>query len=386
MYFLFLLSYCLVLFTSVVRAVTMFTAIAMGWMSNRPSSVKNSLMVSLFFLLLINPLFLFDVGFQLSYTAVFSIVWLQPFFYNLWKPKFKIVNYFWQLLTVSFAAQIGILPLSLYYFHQFPGLFFVSSLVIIPFLGFILGGGIFIIILALLQILPQILADFYGLMIKLMNDFVAIIAQQEGFVFRNIAFPFLLMVMVYLFLIAIINWVYKKTKPNLAHLFFAIIFVQMVLIYEKIESQKTNEFIVFHQVRKSIFGNRKGNKMQVYYNSDSTNDKSKNIVEDYKLSFSNIEIQQNYTTRNILKINSKKILIIDSVGVYNDLEFIPETVILTQSPKINLERLIQIIDPKIIIADGSNFKSYVNLWKNTCKNNVIYFYNTSKKGTYQYRY
>ncbi len=371
---------------SVIRAVTMFTAIAIGWMSNRPSGVKNSLVVSLFFLLLINPLFLFDVGFQLSYTAVFSIVWIQPFFNDFWKPKFKIINYFWQLLTVSFAAQIGILPLSLYYFHQFPGLFFVSSLVIIPFLGIILGGGIVIIVLALLQILPQFLAGFYGLIIELMNNFVAIIAQQELFVFRNIAFSFLLMFVVYLFLGAIVQWIHKKTRPNLVYIFFTIIFIQMVLIYEKTESQKTNEFIVFHQVKKSIFGNRKGNNMQVYYNSDSTNDKSKNIVKDYKRSFSKLEIQQNYITKNVLKIDVKTVLIIDSIGVYNHLEFIPETVILTQSPKINLERLIQTINPKIIIADGSNFKSYVKLWQNTCKNNAIYFHNTSKKGAYQYRY
>ncbi len=371
---------------SVVRAVTMFTAIAIGWMSNRPSSVKNSLVVSLFFLLLINPLFLFDVGFQLSYTAVFFIVWLQPFFNNLWKPKFKIINYFWQLLTVSFAAQIGILPLSLYYFHQFPGLFFVSSLVIIPFLGFILGGGIFVIVLALLQILPQFLANFYGLIIELMNDFVAIIAQQEVFIFQNIAFSFLLMFVIYLFLIAITQWFYKKTKPNLAYVLVAIIFIQLALIYEEVESNKTNEFIVFHQVRKSIFGNREANKIQVYYNLDSTNVKSKNIVKDYNRSFSKLEIQQNYITKNVLKIDAKTILIIDSIGVYNDLKFIPETVILTQSPKINLERLIQVIKPKIIIADGSNYKSYVNLWQNTCKNNTIYFHNTSKKGAYQYRY
>jgi len=371
---------------SVVRAVTMFTAIAIGWMSNRPSSVKNSLVVSLFILLLINPLFLFDVGFQLSYTAVFSIVMIQPFFKDLWKPKYKIINYFWQLLTVSFAAQIGILPLSLYYFHQFPGLFFVSSLVIIPFLGFILGGGIFIIVLALLQILPQILADFYSLIIELMNNFVAIIAQQEVFIFQNISFSFLLMITVYLFLIAFVRWIYKKTKSNLVYIFFAIISIQLVLIYQKAEAQKTNEFVVFHQVKKSVFGIREGNKIQVYYNSDSTGFKSNNIVEDYKLGFSNLEIRQNFGIKNVLKINSKNVLIIDSTGVYNNLEFIPETVILTQSPKINLERLIQTIEPKIIIADGSNYKSYVNLWQNTCENKAVSFHNTSKNGAYPYRY
>lgn len=62
---------------SVIRAVTMFTSIAIGVTLNRPSGVKNSLVASLFFLLLGHPLFLFDVGFQLSYSAVFSIVWLD---------------------------------------------------------------------------------------------------------------------------------------------------------------------------------------------------------------------------------------------------------------------------------------------------------------------
>lgn len=371
---------------SVVRAVTMFTAVAIGWMSNRPSSVKNNLVVSLFFLLLINPLFLFDVGFQLSYTAVFSIVWLQPIFKKLWKPKFKVINYFWQLLTISFAAQIGILPLSLYYFHQFPSLFFISSLVIIPFLGFILGGGILIIILALLQILPQFLANFYGLIIESMNNFIAIIAQQEVFIFQNIPFSFLWMVVAYIFLITGMRLIYNKSKPNFMFFLMAIIFIQLLIIYKKSESNKNNEFIVFHQVKKSIFGNRKGNKMYIYNNLDSTNIRTNNIIKNYKLGFSNLDIQQNYITKNILKTDSKNILIIDSIGVYNNLELIPEMVILTQSPKINLERLIKLIQPKAIIADGSNYKSYVNLWEKTCKNNAIKFHNTSKKGAYQYHY
>ncbi|MDO9039361.1 MAG: ComEC/Rec2 family competence protein, partial [Lutibacter sp.] len=113
---------------SVVRAVAMFTAIAIGMYVNRPSSTFKTLVISMFFLLLFNPYYLFEVGFQLSYLAVFSIVWIQPKIYNLWKPKFLILDKLWQLLTVSSAAQIGVLPLSLYYFHQFPGLFFVSNL------------------------------------------------------------------------------------------------------------------------------------------------------------------------------------------------------------------------------------------------------------------
>ena len=70
----------------------MFTAIAIGLVSNRQFGIQNSLVISIFVLLLIHPLYLFNVGFQLSYTAVFSIVWLQPFFANFWKPKALITK------------------------------------------------------------------------------------------------------------------------------------------------------------------------------------------------------------------------------------------------------------------------------------------------------
>ncbi len=141
--FLWMYAFIAGLSASVVRAVTMFTAVAIGMFLNRPSNVYNTLVISMFFLLLLNPYFLFEVGFQLSYMAVFSIIWIQPKLYNLWTPKFWIFNKIWQLFTVSVAAQLGVLPLILYYFHQFPGLFFLSNLVIIPFFRVFTSSRIF---------------------------------------------------------------------------------------------------------------------------------------------------------------------------------------------------------------------------------------------------
>jgi competence protein ComEC len=78
----------------------------------------------------------------------------------------------------------------------------------------------------------------------------------------------------------------------------------------------------------------------------------------------------------------KKILCIDSLGIYNPKQK-PEVVVLTQSPKINLKRLISTIQPKQIIADGSNYKSYVKLWKATCEQEKIPFHATAEKGFYR---
>ena len=130
---------------SVVRAVCMFSFLAIGLQLKRKTSSLNSLFLSLFFLLLINPYYIFQVGFQLSYLAVFSIIIFQPIIYRLFSPGFKLIDYFWKLTSVSLAAQIGVIPLSIYYFHQFPGLFLITNLVVLPFLGLILIFGIAVI-------------------------------------------------------------------------------------------------------------------------------------------------------------------------------------------------------------------------------------------------
>ncbi|MEZ4969524.1 MAG: ComEC family competence protein [Flavobacteriaceae bacterium] len=124
---------------SILRATSMFTFVAYALYLNRPTNHFNILALSLFFiLLLLDPLLLFQVGFQLSYAAVFAIVWIYPLLQQLWNPPNWIIKKGWELVSVSIAAQLGVLPISLYYFHQFPGLFLVSSLLILTFLTFIL--------------------------------------------------------------------------------------------------------------------------------------------------------------------------------------------------------------------------------------------------------
>jgi competence protein ComEC len=202
---------------SVVRAVTMFTFLAIGLSFQRKNVVEFSLIASMFFLLIIKPMFLFDVGFQLSYLAVFGIIWVQPTLYKFWTPKLKIVNKFWQLFTVSIAAQAGILPLSLFYFHQFPGLFIASNLVVIPFLGAILIGGIVIILLSLINLLPQFLATIYGFVIAKMNNFVSWISDQEQFLFKDLSVSFLMMIASYLGIIFLVSFLMHRSSKKIIY-------------------------------------------------------------------------------------------------------------------------------------------------------------------------
>ena len=88
------------------------------------------------------------------------------------------------------------------------------------------------------------------------------------------------------------------------------------------------------------------------------------------------------TNKTLYKFKNEVILVVDSSGLYNFVSIKPSIVILKQSPKINLERLLKVLQPKIVIADASNYKSYVTKWKLTCLKNKTPFYSTMQKGAY----
>jgi competence protein ComEC len=379
--FLWMFAFVAGLSASVVRAVTMFTFLAIGLSFRRKNIIEFSLIASMFFLLIVKPMFLFDVGFQLSYLAVFGIIWVQPILYKFWNPKLKIVDKFWQLLTVSFAAQAGILPLSLYYFHQFPGLFWMSNLIIIPFLGAILIGGIVIIFLSLIGFLPQFLATIFGFVIAQMNNFVRWISLQEQFLFKDISLSFLMMIASYISIIFLVRFLMDSSLKKMIYFLISIVIFQSVFVFETYQNKSKTGFIVFHKSRSSVLGIRTGKDFLVYHNLDSLDIKKLNLITSYKIGEN---VHQHFKTQEtaIFKFKNEHILLIDSLGVYQLNKLINPIIVLQYSPKINLERLIITMQPKQIIADGSNFKSYVSRWKIVCEKEKIPFYYTGKNGAY----
>ncbi|WP_298782455.1 ComEC/Rec2 family competence protein [uncultured Polaribacter sp.] len=379
--FLWMFAFIAGLSASVVRAVTMFTFLAVGLSFQRKKIIEFSLIASMFFLLIVKPMFLFDVGFQLSYLAVFGIVWVQPKLYKFWQPKLKSLDKFWQLTTVSIAAQAGILPLSLYYFHQFPGLFIVSNLIIIPFLGAILIGGIVVITLSLFGVLPQVLATIYGFVISLMNSFVGWISNHEQFLFTEISMSFLKMLGLYILIIYVVRLFIKTSPKRLIYFLISIFICQSVFMLEKHYKKTKKEFIVFHKSKISIFGERKGGELLVHHNLDSLTIKKINLMTSYRIGENVNQVFKNNSS-SIFKFNNQPILLVDSLGVYQIKGLKKPIVVLQYSPKINLERLIRTIKPKEIIADASNYKSYVKSWKLICRKQKTPFHYTGENGAY----
>ncbi|RCW90313.1 ComEC/Rec2 family competence protein [Winogradskyella arenosi] len=365
---------------SVTRAVTMFSVISIAMHLKRRTNIYNTLVTSAFFTLLFQPNFLFAVGFQMSYLAVLGIVTLQPKLYALWIPKFYIPRKLWEIITVTIAAQLGVLPISLFYFHQFPGLFFISNLVVIPFLGLILGLGIFIIALALINLLIEEIVITYSFVIDSLNSFIAWVAQFESFLLKDISFSLFQLVWCYALLVSITQALRTYRYKWVVLSLILVIGGQSKALYQTLQSP-TESFIIFNQSRHTVIGNHKDQTLAVYHNLEPDQQRNHTTIRNYKVG-EGIKDVTFHKLQPVYQYNDKTLLVIDSLGVYNKLSFAPDYIVLRDSPRLNLNRLIDQLNPKLIIADASNYKTYVERWKLTCRHKKIPFHYTNEKGAF----
>ena len=367
---------------SVVRSVTMFSFVAIGIHLKRTVNIFHTLLVSMLLILLWKPSFLFDVGFQLSYLALFFILWLQPLLSNIWQPKNRIIQYIWDIVTVSTAAQIGAMPLSIYYFHQFPGLFFITNIIVLPLLGVIMIIGLIAIIIACFGIVPFVIAKPLEFLIEFLNSIIHWVATFEDFIIKNISFNKEMLVASYLVIIFSVIWFKKKEFNTLILTLISIVSLQCVFIYTKFKTENAHELIVFNAKKHSIITERKNDLVTVYSNDSILENIDNNLAIQSYLIGNFCKIEEKKNIGNLFYFKNKKILIIDSSSVYLE-KTKPDILIVINSPKINLLRVFESWKPEQVVIDGSNYKSYARLWEATCRKEKIPFHNTNEKGFYK---
>jgi competence protein ComEC len=127
---------------SVFRAAFMFSLLTMGNVLSRRSKGLNTLSATAVCMLVVEPRWLQDIGFLLSFTAVAGIMLFYPRLDKAWQPRSRVLAYVWKMSAVSIAAQIGTLPVTLYCFNSFPLWFLPANLLIIPISTLCLLGGL----------------------------------------------------------------------------------------------------------------------------------------------------------------------------------------------------------------------------------------------------
>lgn len=364
---------------SITRAVTMFSFIAFAHTFKRESSSLNMLFLSAVALLIYDPCYIYHIGFQLSYAAVFSIITLYPIlnrqlYFKYWLPR-KI----WGICCVTLTAQLGVFPLSLFYFHQIPGLFLLSNLLLIPFIFLVLTACIFCISWSFIAPIPEFARVVFEYIIEAVLNFVHFIASQNQFIIERVYFSQSMLYFSLISLLLLVFYVYQRKWRYLWLLSLSLLIVEGLYISEIYSLRKQERFYIFYQNKKNILG-LQTNKQFTFITTDSLLLKP----------FEGLLIQDNLkqvnfktTIKNYYNVFHKSIFIIDSTAVYNIEELNSvDYLVLMNSPQVNLERVVDKLKPKYIIADGSNYYSYLKRWEKTAIKKKIPFHHTGKKGTF----
>ena len=233
---------------SVSRAAVMFVFVVFGKAIDRDSNIFNTLAISAFLLLVYDPMMLMQVGFQLSYLAVIGIVIIHPILFNLKTFENRFWDWVWSISCVSMAAQIVTFPLGLLYFHQFPNLFLLSNLVVIPAATFILYLGILLSVFSFWT--PTLL--IFGFLLKwliwTLNQVVVWIEQIPYSVLSGIDISTFESLMIYAIIVGFLVFIIREQRFALyLSLGVAIIFMifQTVEVYE----QKSQKFVTIYNVK-----------------------------------------------------------------------------------------------------------------------------------------
>ncbi|MFT5725046.1 MAG: competence protein ComEC [Bacteroidia bacterium] len=247
---------------SVSRACFMFSIMAIGIEINRSTSVYNSIACAAFCLLLFNPLSLLNVGFQFSFLAVIGIVTLQKPLRNLVSISSSIWGKVADLTAVSVAAQLATLPLALYYFGQFPTLFFISNLIIIPAITILLYAGLILIIVSKIGVVAVVVAYIMEAYLWFILQTVEVIqtvpyAFLQDIHIRDIDFIIILACVISL------SYCILRPKRALGWMFFLIAVIgfttsQSTRIHK---NRNTSELVVFDLGKETYAVLRDGNRI-----------------------------------------------------------------------------------------------------------------------------
>lgn len=236
---------------SVQRAATMFSFVIIGSVLHKQTNIYNSLAASAFVLLCIEPNNLFEVGFQLSYSAVFGIIFLQPKLSGLFQAPNRVLSFIWSLLTVSFSAQISTSLLALFYFKQIPVYFWISNLFVIPAVMVLIPAGILLLLISDVSILANFLGKFIN---ELTSCIYKGLSMVESLPFSIVQFSINGVQLVILASLLILLFLFIETKQTSFATTFLVginLFFVHFIISSFIQAN-TNEIIVYNTGEKAI--------------------------------------------------------------------------------------------------------------------------------------
>ena len=387
---------------SVTRSALMFSMFVVGRMLMRTTSIYNIIFASAFILLLINPLDILSVGFQLSYAAVLSIVFLQPYIYKFFVFKRTIPDKTWALVSVSIAAQLGTMPIGLYYFHQFPNYFFLTNILVIPLASIILYLAVILLTISIIPIMSGFVAFLLKLAMKVLIGGVHLIDSIPYATTQGVSISTEQMFVLYAVVLSfVLFWIFNR--KNILYIFLISIILFLSLnIFNNYQNHTSKEVLLYNSRNSFILNILNGSENYVFADTMVLNSKNKfnysaksywiqkksnepyvyNINSAMNADFNNKLV--NFDS-NFVKIGNTKFLFVNDYKMFDnnsDRKINIDYVVLSNNVYLDIKDIIKLIDFKQVVFDGSNKYWRIENWINECDSLNINYFDMTTNGAF----
>lgn len=384
---------------SVLRSAVMFTCLAAGDAMARTSSPYNSLAASAFLLLCYQPTWLWDTGFQLSYAAVLSITLFQQPIYHLFYFHQKLYDLIWKLVAGTLAAQILTLPITLYYFHQFPLLFLFTNLVAIPLSSLILLGEIFLCAIAYIPLISQLTGQALHWLIRLLNNYIETFSNLSWSTINNLEISLPQVWLMYGCIAAVSAWLLHRHKRMLIISLCGWAIYAGMDLAAAVQASQQQKLIVYHVPQFQAVDFIMGRKFLFKGDSGLLNNRP---LQAFHLAPARCRYQVKAVLQPghvamkgpLVQFGNKSILFIDpTFGINLNRRNEPpnkpaagripvDLIILSHNPPIHLETLAALFSCKQLVIDGSNTPWKAAGWLQDCKRLGIPCHSTASQGAF----
>lgn len=322
---------------SVLRAACMFSILSIGTAFGYSKISLSSIIMSACIILLYNPFLLFDIGFQLSYTAMLGIsFFFDPISNVVTLPK-KYLQKAWDGVALGIAAQIGTLPLTLYYFHQFPNYFILTNLGFLVLAGAALGSVLLFFTVHKVPILSDLVAQLVDFVFTVTISFVKFIEALPNSL--SIGFSMSITQVIIAYLLVFMIWYYWQSmnwKMWRTTALIILVFAFFIQFDRKLTTQK-QELVILNSNIQTILFKDKRTIFCVFDDSSIENqDKVKFLAEAYsklrggRLVYLPLPQFDSEMNKLQIKTNSSNILF-SAKATYNSLEIDNEEFLLPTS-------------------------------------------------------
>jgi competence protein ComEC len=369
---------------SVLRSAVMFSFIAGAEILGRRHSVYNTLALSAFLLLCFNPFYLWDVGYQLSYSAVLSIMLFFKPINNWFYFDNKPLNFIWKLSALTLAAQVLTIPITVDHFHQLPLLFLFTNLLAVPLSSIILYGLIILCSVSAFPVIASLTGSIISPAIHFMNEYIEGLNKVPFAAWQGLSITFLQSCLLLTFIAAVARWLLEKYKTGFWLSLFALCGFITLRSISFIETASQHKLIVYNVPWHRAIDLVEGDRVHSIADNDLLQDEMTRNFHIQPSRILNRISGCNYINPNTTAFEwaGKRIVMLDSTVKLLPTKDKADVLILSHNPKVYINKLSQAFSIGQVVIDGSVPAWKARLWQKDCDSLHIPCFNTSEKGAF----